>query len=206
MNATAGRAAALLLALIGSCGNASADGITLFGVTLGAPFQVPECPKKIVADATVYAVATATTCFERLGSPDRLSAATPITNDAVLIRYALDDAPAVMSGGTSIAFIVDGLLEGWTFNTRGVEAQVQVLEVLRQSFGEPGTYARKQAQNVLGETFETFDATWVRPEADVLYRSVTERLDTGLLTVYTARAREVRPRASAAAAPAKAGT
>jgi hypothetical protein len=109
-----------------------------------------------------------------------------------------------MSGGTAIGLIVDGNLEGCTFNTRGVDAQAAVLEVLRQNFGEPGSYVRKQAQNVLGETFETLDATWTKPEADVLYRTVTSRLDTGLLNVYTGKAREVRPRP--VVAPIKAGT
>ena len=86
--------------------------------------------------------------------------------------------------------------------------------MLKQNFGAPVSYARKQAQSGLGETFESFDATWTKPEADVLFRSVTARVDQGLVNVYTAKARQVRPRPAEprpvaprpAAAPAKTGS
>jgi len=194
MNMTTTRYVTALLAMVVTAGQASAGEIALFGVTLGAPFVLQECPKKELGGTTVYEQATAATCFERFGSQEQLRATSPIATDAVMIRFAAADVPVVMSGNTAIGLVIDGNLEGCTFNTRGIDAQAQVLEVLKQNFGEPGSYARKQAQNVLGETYESFDATWTKPDADVLFRSVTSRIDTGLLNVYTGKARQVRPR------------
>jgi hypothetical protein len=90
-----------------------------------------------------------------------------------------------MSGGAAIGLVVGGKLEGLTFNTRGADAQAQVMDALKQTFGEPTSVAPKQVQNSLGETFDTVDATWGLPQVEIFFRAVTARVDVGLLSVDT---------------------
>ena len=180
--------------------NASAEGMnaTVFGMPLGSPLQVSECDKRAVGGLTMYAPGAAT-CFERLGGQDKLRATSPVEGDSILIRFAANEAPAVMSGGVAIGLIVGGKLEGLTFNTRGADVQAQVMDALKQTFGEPTSIAPKQVQNSLGETFDTFDAAWGLPQVEVLFRAVTARVDVGLLSVDTERGRDHRRQRAAPA-------
>ena len=163
----------------------------VFGMPLGLPLQISECDKKLVGGLTMYAPGAAT-CFERLGDQDKLRATAPVEDDSILIRFAANEAPAVMSGGVATGLVVGGKLEGLTFNTRGTDAQAQVMDALKQTFGEPTSIAPKQVQNSLGETFDTVDATWGLPQVEILFRAVTARVDVGLLSVDTGLGRDHR--------------
>ena len=174
-------------------GLASADEVnpTVFGVPLGEQLQIHECGKKQLGGLTMYPPAAAT-CFERLGTQERLGATAPVENDSILIRFAATEAPAVMSGGAAIGLVVNGRLEGLTFNTRGADAQAQVMDTLKQSFGAPTSIAPKRVETGLGESFDSFDAAWKLPQAEILFRGVTSRVDVGLLSVASARGRDHR--------------
>jgi hypothetical protein len=163
----------------------------MFGIPLGTPLQVSECDKRPVGGLIMYAPGAAT-CFERLGGQDKLRATSPVENDSILIRFPANEAPAVMSGGVAIGLVAGGKLEGLTFNTRGTDAQAQVMDALKQTFGEPTSVAPKLVENSLGETFDTFDATWALPQVEILFRAVTARVDVGLLSVDTDRGRNHR--------------
>jgi hypothetical protein len=190
MNSVCSRAL-LALALGWSLASAEDTNATVFGIPLGSPLQVSECDKRLIGGSTMYA-AGAATCFERLGAEDKLRASAPVEDDSILIRFSATDAPAVMSGGVAIGLVVGGKLEGLTFNTRGTDAQAQVMDALKQAFGEPTSVAPKQVENSLGETFDTFDATWALPQVEILFRAVTARVDVGLLSVDTNRGRDHR--------------
>ena len=89
-------------------GLASADetNVAVFGLPLGAQLQISECAKKDLGGLTIYPPAAAT-CFERLGTQERVRATAPVENDSILIRFAAAEAPAVMSGGTGIGLVVN---------------------------------------------------------------------------------------------------
>jgi hypothetical protein len=202
MNSVCSRALpTLALALGWTVACAEDTNATVFGVPLGSALQVSECDKRLVGELTMYAPGAAT-CFERLGGQDKLRATAPVEDDSILIRFSTNDAPAVMSGGVAIGLVVGGKLEGLTFNTRGTDAQAQVMDALKQSFGQPTSVAPKQVQNSLGETFDTFDATWALPQVEILFRAVTARVDVGLLSVDTARGRDHRRQRTPGSAPA----
>jgi hypothetical protein len=200
MNSVCSRALPTLALALG-CTLASAEdtNTTVFGIPLGSSLQVSECDKRLVGGLTMYAPG-AVTCFERLGGQDKLRATAPVEDDSILIRFSADEAPAVMSGGVAIGLVVSGKLEGLTFNTRGTDAQTQVMDGLKQGFGEPTSVAPKQVQNSLGETFDTVDATWALPQVEILFRAVTARVDVGLLSVDTARGRDHRRQRAPASA------
>jgi hypothetical protein len=183
-------------------GLASADetNVAVFGLPLGAQLQISECAKKDLGGLTIYPPAAAT-CFERLGTQERVRATAPVENDSILIRFAAAEAPAVMSGGTGIGLVVNGRLEGLTFNTRGVDAQAQAMDALKQTFGEPTSIAPKLVENSLGQSFDSFDAVWKSPQVEILYRGVTSRVDVGLLSVASALGRDHRQQRTAG--PAK---
>ncbi len=182
-------------------GLASAEGTNpaVFGIPLGSALQISECDKRLVGGLTMYAPGAAT-CFERLGVQEKLRATASVEDDSILIRFAANEAPAVMSGGAAIGLVVAGKLEGLTFNTRGTDAQSPVMDALKQTFGEPTSIGPKQVQNSLGETFDTFDAAWALPQVEILFRAVTARVDVGLLSVDTDRGRDHRLRRAAGSA------
>jgi hypothetical protein len=189
-----------LLALYSNVASTDEPTPTVFGVPLGAPLQVSECVKKQLGGLTMYSPAAAT-CFERLGSQERVRPTAPVENDAILIRFAATEAPAVMSGETAIGLVVEGKLEGLTFNTRGIDAQAQVMDTLKQAFGAPTSIAPKLVENSLGQSFDSFDAAWTLPQVEILFRGVTSRVDVGLLSIDSARAREHRQLRAGAGKP-----
>ena len=191
-----------MLALYSGAAYADDPVQTVFGVPLGAHLQISECARQQVGGLTMYPPAAAT-CFERLGTQERVRATAPIENDAVLIRFAATEAPAVMSGGIAIALVVDGKVEGLTFNTRGIDAQPQVMDTLKQAFGDPTSIAPKRVENSLAQSFDSFDASWKLPQVEILFRGVTSRIDVGLLSIDSARGRDHRQlRAAGADKPA----
>ena len=161
--------------------------------------------QKLVGGLTMYAPGAAT-CFERLGDQGKLRATAPVEDDTILIRFAANEAPAVMSGGVATGLAVGGKLEGLTFNTRGTDAQAQVMDALKQTFGEPTSIAPKQVQNSLGETFDTVDATWGLPQVEIFFRAVTTRVDVGLLSVDTGLGRDHRRQRAPGSVPLSAQT
>ena len=185
-----------MLAVLSGLASADEASPTVFGVPLGAQLQISECGKKDVGGLTIYPPAAAT-CFERLGTQERVRATAPVENDSILIRFAAAEAPAVMSGGTGIGLVVNGRLEGLTFNTRGVDAQAQAMDALKQAFGEPTSIAPKLVENSLGQSFDSFDAVWKSPQVEILFRGVTSRVDVGLLSVASARGRDHRQQRAA---------
>ena len=82
----------------------------------------------------------------------------------------------------------------------GIYTETLARLYLKQGFGEPTSVAPKQVQNSLGETFDTFDATWALPQVEILFRAVTARVDVGLLSVDTARGRDHRRQRAPASA------
>ena len=183
-----------LIALAASFGTAAAQDLAVFGIPLGAEFEITECEKAVVGNITVYQAATAT-CFERLGSQDTVRDTTRVENGSVLIRYPGTDAPTVMSGGTAVGLVRGRILQGIRFNTRGVDVQDQVLAALTEKFGKPGSVAPKQVQNTLGSTFDVFDARWALPQAEIVFRSVASRIDTGFLGIDLKQTGDPQPRA-----------
>ena len=181
---------ALLMLAAYSC-PAAAEDMTVFGIPLGARLQIAECEKRIVGTTTVYSTATAV-CFQRLGSQDAVQATKPIENESILIKFPVTEAPPVMSGGAAVGLVMDGNLEGVAFNTRGVDSQDQVLDVLTQKFGKPTSRVPKQVQNTLGANFDVLDARWTLPQVEILFRSVTSRVDTGLLNIDTRKGSDYR--------------
>lgn len=185
-----------MLAVWSSLASAEGTNANVFGIPLGSALQISECDKRLVGGLTMYAPGAAT-CFERLGVQEKLRATSPVEDDSILIRFAANEAPAVMSGGAAIGLVVGGKLEGLAFNTRGTDAQSPVMDALKQTFGEPTSIGPKQVQNSLGETFDTFDAAWALPQVEILFRAVTARVDVGLLSVDTDRGRDHRLRRAA---------
>ena len=206
MNSVCPRALPMLaLAVAWTLASAEDTNVSVFGMPLGLPLQVSECDKKLVGGLTMYAPGAAT-CFERLGDQGKLHATAPIEDDTILIRFAANEAPAVMSGGVATGLVVGGKLEGLTFNTRGTDAQAQVMDALKQNFGEPTSVAPKQVQNSLGETFDTVDATWGLPQVEIFFRAVTARVDVGLLSVDTGLGRDHRRQRAPGSVPLSAQT
>jgi hypothetical protein len=162
--------------------------MTVFGLTLGAPFTVSECDK----DSRGYSLRITKVCFERLFGKIKESA--PVVTESVRIRFPVSDSPSLARGGELSAQIIDGILEGISFSTRGIADIDRVMGALTQKYGEPTMRQPQVLQNRLGAKFESVDAAWVLPNLDVHFGSSLGTVDSGAVFVSTRKGAEFRSR------------
>jgi len=159
---------------------------SVFGLQLGAPISLPEC--KIVPGLSIkaYAVDQTAPCWE---SPIVLSGdvlpSTPIDFPAA-------SAPLIVKNARIYALPIDGKVESIMFLTPGAGAQSLVMAELRKKFGPPSSETTSTVGNALGATFNAIDARWTIAGAEVRYRGVADRIDSGEVTIDTAKAKALR--------------
>ena len=166
-----------------------ADDMTVFGISLGQEFSLPECAKASYG----YRIGTKQVCFERLFEKEKLAG--PIVTDSVRIRFPLADSPAIVTGAVLIGRVIDGKLEGVGFNTIGTRNADTVLDRLKEKYGEPNVFLPRVVQNRLGASFDAFDAAWSGQNLEVHFQSVMGSLDSGLVIIDTKKGSEDRSRA-----------
>jgi len=155
-----------------------ASDMTVFGLTLGEPLSIPECPK---SGDTSYK-SSATVCY-------RLNAFDGDKLDDVnrYIIFPFNDSPSISKFNVVPALVLDGKLEGIGFNTNGTQNDEAVLEKLKEKYGEPTTIKRGTVQNRLGATFNKFTAIWLFSNLYVGFQSVTTKIDSGLVNIDTTK-------------------
>lgn len=162
------------------------DEMSAFGLALGQDFSVPECTKASYG----YSIGTNHVCFEWLFGAEKESQ--PIVTKTVLVRFPIIDSPSIVKGGSLLARVIDGKLEGLSFNTLGTRNANNVLSKLKEKYGEPTAFLPLSVKNKLGATFEAFAASWHRPNLKVFFNSVSGSLDSGVVQIDTKKGSDDR--------------
>jgi len=169
----------------------------VFGLQLGEKFSLSECAK----DGMGYDLITNRLCFERY--PTKENENTPIDNATVLIRFPLSAKPEMLKDTAVAATLIEGKLEGLSFNTFGVSTQDEDLDRLKTKYGEPGDTKPLKVQNRFGASFNSVIAIWTLANLHVSFASAVTTLDEGLVIVDTDKGSERRSKALKEAAKDK---
>lgn len=158
---------------------AHATDMSVFGVELGKPITLPECPYKQLSDGMkLYDVMPKLTCvhdphpLQGYGQPPRE------------LSFGRDEVPAIVKNWT--AFLLqdeNGNVIGFHFLTRGIETQDAVLAQLKAKYGAPSKIEPRSIRTAVGGPFDTFDAQWTLPDLVVEFQATNGRIDRGDVTV-----------------------
>lgn len=170
------RTLGLLLGLL-STATLAAD-LTVFGLKLGEPIPLPECPW----NATFrYAPATKEPCMIYGRATDRRDPASPDRR----IDFPYSQSPSLSAKGYVFGTVVNGRLEAVTIPTRGINAIPSTMAALQAKYGEPSSVRKYAVQNRVGAQFESATATWEFPELSVVYLGTVGVLDEGEIIIST---------------------
>ena len=157
--------------------------ITIFGMQLGEPISIPECPRRRRSDGTLsditYERSPPNVCFER----DIQLRDAPWRRGA--ITFPTDRIPLIMSGASGFTIIINGRLEGVEIQTLGHAHADGIIRELTEKFGRP-TSVEADSEIIHGITVPSTTAIWRRPQGLIEYRSVDGDLEHGYLRIMTA--------------------
>lgn len=177
--------------------------MSVFGLPLGEPFDVPVCKTDNYGS---YLGPKQGYCFKPTSSEEIAQPLVPIRSFSGTqgLVYASGERPSVIFPGVGVdAFVdlIDGRLEGVRFKTQGIQSQQQDLETLISKYGKPTSSKTTKLQNGYGATFDNISASWRLKNLTVQFQGVTHwvnhTLNYGNVSIQTdksvARQKQVAP-------------
>jgi hypothetical protein len=186
--------ALLMFALVyvsGSVITARAADMTVFGLTLGEPFPLPECEKK--GGNYEYNTIQPQLCTKRLPTVKRLPTIGGPFREAtiVVVSFPKGQFPKIAEFESVKAMVIGGVLEGVSFNTGGAKKTNDVLGTLREKYGQPTDFIQRTFRNRLGVTTSGFSVTWESTDLEVIFHSMTVYDDDGTVYIHTPKGAEL---------------
>ena len=170
---------------------ASAAAMTVFDLPLQQPFALSECPyTHITKKAGYYNPPASGVCYQ--STNDAIAGThAAITNDTVKIVWKT--SPKLVSDPFfALGTIIDGNLEGVSFNTMGVQAQERDMDLLTAKFGTPSKVLKPTMQNGYGVQYVALNAEWRLEDIVVSYSSAMSSLTSGVVIVDTTKSAAAR--------------
>ena len=130
----------------------------LFGIEIGKPFPLPQC--EVHQDYPIPS--------NRPPAGSDSCGVKPYSafDDAIEIHFAHGWPPYL--GGPVKAYLQDGLVTRVEFETRGIVAQEELLELLSQKFGRPTQQDATPVNTEVGATYNVLTASWRFADDSVL--------------------------------------
>lgn len=162
------------LLLVAAAVPAAAQDRTVFGMELGARFNVPKC-------GPGEGSYPARRCFSG-------TSAAPEAWGGYEYRVFLPSAgtPAYVRGELMVS-VIDGIVESVHINTWGFEAQHGALAALKKQYGEPTRTSLKTGRSASRSKNRAQLVEWVFSDFSVTFDGVTGSIDWGLIKVSTHR-------------------
>ncbi len=155
------------------------------GVTMGSKFEMPECAIRTFpyGAGSVYEHASDKTtipCWytNRPGSIDGRP-----EGDAFEVKVNLANVPDFV-GGVEL-LVLNGQIEGISFNTGGLRVQASLLAALTDKLGAPTKTEQVEKQNGIGATFTSLNAHWMFTNGEAHLFGIGSRPDRGFGSVHT---------------------
>lgn len=167
-----------------SSSNPTPSSLTAFNIPLGTHLTLPECGKSRYGNYS----STSQICFERMSGREMDS--TPVCNEQIKIVFPIAETPDIVKGQFMLGQIIDGNLEGIGFNTLGYSSQADVLDTLKNKYGDPTAIIPRTVRNGLGASYETFTAAWQLDSAVVTFYGIMTNVNSGLVKIDTTKAEE----------------
>lgn len=154
----------------------------LFGISLGAPLSLPNCP----SDMYLFAKDDA--------YKNGLCVDTDTANDAseihkLTVHFSARALPEFrvksVLGGTIFISVSGDAVQDMLFYTDGVQSQYEVFTLLAKKFGKPYMYRVSTMSNAMGAKFRVIDARWTVGTDAVLFLGAGDTFDAGSIEVVT---------------------
>lgn len=151
---------------------APSESVSLYGIALGRPLNLPVCSAEY-ADVM---------CFGRTQ--------TPVGANATLgpALFPAGVMPHVLRTREVDLLVIDGAVHAITLHTTGMAGQAEALKLLTEKFGKPRSLTTKQQQNAFGATFNVIEAAWRIGPAQVDLIGADGKADEGRITAFTPQA------------------
>jgi hypothetical protein len=133
------------------------------------------------------------TCFHRSFT----NVEQPLVDGDVSIYFSLKQQPFVIDDLILYAVVLDGILEGVYFNTKGTMNRDIVLWTLTKIYGKPTGLKVTPAQTMGGLKFDKIIALWSFRDLEVIYDSCTGSIDKGEVSIMTDKATKYHEKAEA---------
>ncbi len=151
----------------------------VFGVPLGKPITINECPKKIFPAFADYSNSD-DICFKRIFDT---TSCRPLKSENVFIAVPYADRPSWVMDIK--AQIVDGIVQGFYINTFGINAQSSVMDGLSKKYGKPSFRKENIVQNGVGDQFRSIFALWDLGNVQITFSGTYGKLNQGLVSIQT---------------------
>jgi hypothetical protein len=168
----------------------AAEQVSVFGLQIGKPFAVPECPfKKVSKTLNSYEFFTTSICFQRVAGVNGSEAGKGInlSDDYVDIVWPRGSEPEIARPGSVSVAVIDGNIERMTFGTLGVVSQARDIKVLTDKFGSPTTGGEQIVQNGYGAKVQVIRAEWKIEGVSVDFDSAGSTFNSGVVRIQTAK-------------------
>ncbi|MEQ1605406.1 MAG: hypothetical protein ABL999_11125 [Pyrinomonadaceae bacterium] len=170
---------------------APAPDLSVFGIKLGSPLELPECRGFKTFDE--YEIEkpmrlTEIRCFQ-FGPFKSMDESKPVYRWVV---FPFAEKIIIAKDGYVTVTIMDGKVEGLSFKTAGVDSDSVVLSDLKAKYGAPSSIVPAKVQNRMGATFDKVTAVWQFSNLIVGFESVQTSINEGLVIIDTPKGWEFR--------------
>jgi len=160
------------------------DKHTVFGIALGQPLALPECPKAGAGEHVAYTQLSRTSaCYERLA----VTATCPALQDEwIHIHYPPLMLPFwVGSSGIDVR-LIKSHVEALHIATTGVPAQRPAQESITEKYGTPvSTFIMDVPNPAGGGDLQSTYNSWSKDDIAIALRGIVDRIDYGEIDVVT---------------------
>jgi len=174
------RLACLILFAAACSASAQDNKMTMFGLEIGKPLDLPVCQ---YANATKSVGIQQYTCVEPASDPSQ---------NRPCIHFGLKEIPPIVKGMSITVQLVDDKLEALYFATPGLDSKARLLRIFTDKYGAPTTLTKATLKDADGAGYETFTAVWDMPALYVEYTPTNGSVKEGVARVETQRARQAR--------------
>lgn len=175
-----------LALLLASAITASAADMTVFGLELGKPLNLPICDADSVRKG--FWTGVDQPCVYDVSGRSLLD------DDLGHIRYPVRESPDIVRGADVGVVIAGGKLAGVSFVTAGYDSADFVLKRLIEKYKKPSRIDRKVLVNRLGGPVRRLTALWNLPGLTVVFQADDDLSGTGMVLIETAAGAKVRKR------------
>lgn len=169
--------AAIAIAATLATAPAFAADVTLFGITLGRPLNLPDCPLNTQGGVDDEAVTKLCARAWPESGPAR-------TYD---IGIPASARPDYLASRQIAVEVMDGTVQWIDIITNGAQNQAKVLSQLIDKFGKPNSFAQQPWSNSLGAKLSALKARWTFGDQAVELDGfgLSGKLDRGVAQAYT---------------------
>jgi hypothetical protein len=154
--------------------------MTMFGLEIGKPLDLPVCQ---YTNATKSVGIQQYTCVEPAGE---------LAQNRARIHFGLKEIPPIVKGLSMTVQLVDDKLEALYFATPGLDSKARLLRIFTEKYGAPTTLTKATLKDADGAGYETFTAVWDMPGLYVEYTPTNGSVKEGVARIETQRARHAR--------------